>query len=54
MIDNSKVMEVYAESLKKTKNKGRVQIEPHPLDLNIFLSDRGIAYISKQLEPIRA
>ncbi|MHC1716802.1 MAG: hypothetical protein AB9915_02900 [Candidatus Dojkabacteria bacterium] len=54
LIDNRKAMEMYADSLKKTKNSGRVQIEHHPLDLNLFFTDNGIAYISEQLEPIKA
>lgn len=53
LIDIKKVMEMYADSLKKNRNNGRVQIEHHPLDLNLFFTDNGIAYISEQLEPIK-
>jgi len=53
IFDNRKIMEIYKDFLRTNNLKGRVDLEPSPLNQKIFLSPEGLAYISHQLEPIK-
>jgi hypothetical protein len=53
IFDNRKVMEIYRRCLDRNNMDGRVDIEPSPLDLDVYLSPDGLGYISYQLEPIK-